>query len=260
MCEIVIKQYPKEYIDKYNVQICDPTWGDKSSPRWKKCHGVLAILANRGMEDYSVDLTLIRKSYVYQDGNLAIETETGKQPLWYNSWANSYTEVSKINLNVGLNVLFWCSQKLKPRVHCSEEDRLRYSTNEHLWGGTNLQITPGTGQVWDTYLLREGTKGFSGKSDATPISEGEAPFFATDRITIARKANEPSQLLQQTWMKAIRERVRGKREFEYYQTRHTLPIHQVPMVAQTVSYFHLIKLENPKVGGWSQTGPFMDTA
>ncbi len=72
-----------------------------------------------------------------------------------------------------------------------------------------MQFTPGENQVWDTYLLTEARNGYSGKSEASPIpSNGDYPFFCTDKITVDRYANTPSGLLQQSWLSAIMQRIK----------------------------------------------------
>jgi hypothetical protein len=94
-------------------------------------------------------------------------------------------------------------------AHPSEEERLKYSNLTHLCGGLNVQFTPGENQVWDTYLLTEARNGYSGKSEASPIpSNGDYPFFCTDKITVDRYANTPSGLLQQSWLSAIMQRIK----------------------------------------------------
>jgi hypothetical protein len=110
-------------------------------------------------------------------------------------------------------------------------------------------------------LLAEARNGYSGKSEASPISSnGDYPFFCTDRITVSRNANSPSGLLQQSWLAAIMQRVKGRREFVYYNMRSCLPLNRVPPFAQEVTYHHLVRLGHPTVGEWTVSGPHQDTA
>jgi hypothetical protein len=266
MCEIIIKRIPTHAVRSYDIAVCDPSWNFSLPHRFNKCHSLMPILATTGIENYSVNIHLLETEVshkITEDDRLVIteRIDSSRKVLKYNPHSNTYTDTVSINLNVGLNVIFWCNQRLTPTAHPSEEERLKYSNITHLRGGLNVQFTPGQNQVWDTYLLAEARNGYSGKSEASPISSnGDYPFFCTDRITVSRYANSPSGLLQQSWLAAIMQRVKGRREFVYYNMRSSLPLNRVPPFAQEVTYHHLVRLGHPTVGEWTVSGPHQDTA
>jgi hypothetical protein len=227
----------------------------------------MPILATTGTENYYVNVHMLDtevRHIINEDNRLLIKEkiDSSRKILAYDSLTNTYKDTVSIPLNIGLNVIFWCNQRLNPTAHSSEETRLKYSNLTHLRGGINIQFTPGKNQTWDTYLLTEARNGYSGKTEASPIaSNGDYPFFCTDRITISRYSNAPSGLLQQSWLAAIMQRVKGKREFLYYNMRASLPLNRVPPLAQEVSYHHLVKLNPPTIGDWTVEGSsFHDTA
>ena len=255
MYEIVVKKVPTNQVSTYSELICEPTEGVPSG--YNKCHSLIALLSTNGINNYWGIVRIVQanitNSIATGHVEVSYDLNESKQALIYDSRTNTYTNNAKIQLNLGLNVIFWCNRKIKPRAHSSEEGRIRYSNFTHLNIGLNVQLTPGDNQVWDTYLLSEARNGYSGKTEASPIGRGYLyPFFCTDRITIARNKNMPSELLQQSWMTAKKHRVHGRREFQYYNLRGNLPIDRVPCMARNVTFHNLIKLQDPTYGDFTQ--------
>ena len=255
MYVIVVKKIPTHKIRTHDEKMCGPAWDTESQVKYKKCQSTMAILAATGIENYTVKTTLIKKGmkfFINKENNVDyVHTLDDTTLLKYDTFTNTYSSTLNINLNQGLNIIFWCNRALHPTTYSAESTRLGCSDLEHLHDGVNIQFTPGDDQVWDTYLLNEAKLGYSGKTDASPICDnGEQPFLCTDRITVSRKRNEPSGLLQQSWLTAITNFAQGKNRFTYYDTRRLLPIYQFPPLAQEVSFFHLIKLRSPIVESW----------
>ena len=255
MCEIVIKQIPHKMVRSYDFHICDPTWEQGKNLYYNKCHSLLAILATTGMENYQLNFTILEPNITHdlsqEKLTVRYHIHDEQKPLLYRNNTNTYEGKTSIKLSLGLNVLFWCSSRLRPRVHRSEVERSQYSSFKDLRNGLNLQITPGINEVWDTYLLNEMRNGYSGKSEASPvISHGNYPFLCIDRVAVCRQENKPSGLLQQSWLKAIRTRVHGHSKFLYYNTRGHLPMSSFPTLAHEVTFLQLIHLDYPKVGIW----------
>ena len=132
-------------------------------------------------------------------------------------------------------------------MYKNEDDRQRAVSAGSLEDGLNVTMTPSEGQVWDTYLLSEHVTGYEGKADITPINMGKAPLYSTDRVSVARKRGEPAQLLQLTWLNAIKSRVNCLCDAYRYSCFANLPYWQVPQEAQLTTYYHMVLLESPTI-------------
>jgi hypothetical protein len=263
MYEIVVKKVPTSQVSTYSELICEPT--EDMPSVYNRCHSLIALLSTNGVNNYWVNVKIVHANITNSIATGQVEVlydlDESKQALIYDSHKNTYTSNAKIQLNLGLNVIFWCNRKIKPRAHASEEERVRYSNFTYLNVGPNVQLTPGENQVWDTYLLSEARNGYSGKTEASPIGGGYCyPFFCTDRITIARNRHMPSELLQQSWLTAIKYRVHGRGEFQFYNLRGKLPISRVPCMAQNVTFHHLMKLRDPSYGDFTERDKCCTTA
>jgi hypothetical protein len=264
MCEIVLRKVRTEQIQKYDVRICDPFWGFETPFAYKRCHGIMAVIANTGNENFSIKIDMLEKDmhiYTTEEHRMGIRytVNTGSPILQYNETTNTYSETVHVKLHMGLNVIFWCTQKLSPRFYDSEEHRIQNSEEDDLDHDLNIQVTPGPGQVWDTYLFREMRKGYSGKCHTSPVTCGAGlSFFTIDRVSIARYKDKPASLLQQSWFEILKERVEG--ELLYFNLTGSLPLNRIPKVMQQVAFWHLIRLGNPRADTYPRDGAFYDTA
>jgi hypothetical protein len=264
MCEIVLRRVPTKTIKRYDVQICDPFFGKETPFAFKRCHGLMAIIANTGQENFTMKFDLLEKEttiYITEEMRMGIRysVNMGSKLLQYNEKTNTYSETVHVKLNLGLNVIFWCTNKLNPRFYSCEDQRLGFKEMEDLDYDMNVQITPGLGQVWDTYLFREMKKGYSGKCHTTPVTCGAGlNFFTIDRVSLARYRDKPTSLLQQSWFEIMKERVEG--ELLYFNLTGSLPLNRIPEVAQEVTFWHLIRLGNPTTGTYQHDRAFYDSA
>jgi hypothetical protein len=164
----------------------------------------MAVIANTGNENFSIKIDVLEKDmhiYTTEEHRMGIRytVNTGSPILQYNETTNTYSETVHVNLHMGLNVMFWCTQKLSPWFYDSEEHRLQNSEEDDLEHDLNVQVTPGPGQVWDSYLFREMRRGYSGKCHTSPVTCGAGlSFFTIDRVSIAQFKDKPASLLQQS--------------------------------------------------------------
>ncbi len=61
MCEIVLCKVRTEQIHRYDVRICDSFWGFETPFAYKRCHGIMAVIANTGNENFSIK---VQKQYM----------------------------------------------------------------------------------------------------------------------------------------------------------------------------------------------------
>ena len=231
---------------RYNVSGCKDGWEGRGLPLWNKCHSNLFVLANTGEETYSLNIKVLARQFREVEGEYQVATWP-KDVLVYHTATNEYRAQGQVSLGMGLNVFFWCHSRLHPRSFKTEADRISMSQPGDLEDGLNVQLVPAEGEVWDTYLLTEHARGYDSKADITPINMGKAPFFTTDRVSVARKTGKPAQLLQLTWLNAIKNRVSCMCDAYRYSCIANLPYWQVPQEAQLTTYFNIALVDHPTV-------------
>ncbi len=119
MCEIVLRKVRTEQIHKYDVRICDPFWGFETPFSYKRCHGIMAVIANTGNENFSIKVNILEKDmhiYTTEEHRMGIRytVNTGSPILQYDETTNTYSETVHVKLHMGLNVIFFVHAKAKP--------------------------------------------------------------------------------------------------------------------------------------------------
>ncbi len=89
MCEVVLRKVRTEQIKRYDVRICDPFWGFETPFAYKRCHGLMAIIANTGNENFSIKIDVLEKDmhiYTTEEHRMGIRytVNTGSPVLQYN--------------------------------------------------------------------------------------------------------------------------------------------------------------------------------
>jgi len=246
--QVGLKKLSQREVDCYNMDNCGQPQNYTASV-WHQCHSNMLVLGNVGTDDYSMQVKILEMGL--QRGYTIVEEAMVQEHklLVYDNNSGTYQPKDMVQLSVGLNVFFWCHQHLRPHMFKSEQERVQGSDPRDLSEGLNIQLLPGDGEEWDTYLLSEHEMGYSGKSDITPVNMGKSPPFGTDRVSIARKMGQPPQLLQMTWLKIIKQRTMCSRgRFSYSCIEPYLPYHQVPELTEGTTYWHMVPLQNPYVG------------
>jgi hypothetical protein len=242
--QVVVQQLSPWEVKFFDVTECSWICDWRNQTIWEKCHSNMFILGNAGNENFSIDVRILGHQVVEKDGKRHVDTWE-KDMLVGNKGDKTFKSQGSIRLNVGLTVLFWCHKKIHPSFWKTKADRDNASLPHRLKEGLHMQMTPGEGEVWDTYLLTEHTRGYSGRTDASPICRSKIPLFTTDRISLARKEDRPAHLFQLAWKDDIRSRIGCECPTYGYPCQANLPWWKIPGDEQLASYFYIAVLEDP---------------
>jgi hypothetical protein len=99
--QVVLQQMTSWEVKFFDVTECSwiTDWRDQTI--WEKYHSNMFVLGNAGNEDFTIDVSILGQQVVEKDGRMLIG-DKGDRTFW---------KQTQLQLNVGLNILFWCHKK-----------------------------------------------------------------------------------------------------------------------------------------------------